>query len=53
VDQPLLMQHGVHIRKVLRGDLGEFIIIQIPVAQKFQAFSPKDNAHEKSHQSCD
>jgi ABC-type dipeptide/oligopeptide/nickel transport system permease component len=41
MDQPLLMQHGIYIRKLLRGDLGEPVITQIPVAQVFSSLFPK------------
>lgn len=40
LDQPLLVQYGIYIGKVLHGDLGKSIITQTPVLSEFAALFP-------------
>lgn len=40
LDQPVLVQYGIYIGKVLQGDLGKSIITQAPVLQEFGALFP-------------
>ncbi|MGQ0710692.1 MAG: ABC transporter permease subunit [Rhodoferax sp.] len=40
LDQPILVQYGIYINKVLHGDLGKSIITQAPVLQEFGALFP-------------
>ncbi|HET8747913.1 MAG TPA: ABC transporter permease subunit [Ramlibacter sp.] len=39
-DQPVLVQYGVYIARVLKGDLGKSIITQAPVLSEFGALFP-------------
>jgi dipeptide transport system permease protein len=39
-DQPVLVQYGVYIARVLKGDLGKSIITQEPVIREFGALFP-------------
>jgi len=39
-DQPVLVQYGVYIGRVLKGDLGKSIITQAPVVSEFGALFP-------------
>jgi dipeptide transport system permease protein len=40
LDQPMLVQYGIYIGKVLQGDFGKSIITQAPVLQEFAALFP-------------
>jgi dipeptide transport system permease protein len=40
LDQPVLVQYGIYIGRVLRGDLGKSIITQEPVLREFAALFP-------------
>ncbi len=40
LDQPILVQYGIYINKVLHGDLGKSIITQTPVLEEFGALFP-------------
>ena len=40
LDQPVLVQYGIYISKVLQGDLGKSIITQTPVLEEFMALFP-------------
>src|SRR5674476_408468 len=40
LDRPLLVQYGIYIGRVLRGDLGTFIITHEPVLHEFLALFP-------------
>jgi dipeptide transport system permease protein len=40
LDQPVIMQYGIYIGKVLHGDLGKSIITQAPVLSEFGALFP-------------
>jgi dipeptide transport system permease protein len=40
LDQPVLVQYGIYIGRVLRGDLGKSIITQEPVIREFLALFP-------------
>ncbi|MDZ7937277.1 MAG: ABC transporter permease subunit [Rhodoferax sp.] len=40
LDQPVLVQYGIYIGKVLQGDFGKSIITQAPVLQEFAALFP-------------
>ena len=40
LDQPILVQYGIYIGKVLHGDLGKSIITQAPVLSEFGALFP-------------
>lgn len=40
LDQPVLVQYGIYIGKVLQGDLGKSVITQAPVLQEFAALFP-------------
>ena len=40
LDQPLLVQYGRYIAKVLQGDLGKSLITQVPVLEEFAALFP-------------
>src|SRR4051794_5712125 len=40
LDQPVLVQYGIYIGRVLHGDLGKSIITQAPVLQEFAALFP-------------
>ena len=40
LDQPLFVQYGIYIGKVLQGDLGKSIITQAPVLQEFLSLFP-------------
>jgi dipeptide transport system permease protein len=39
-DEPVLVQYGIYIARVLHGDLGKSIITQAPVIQEFGALFP-------------
>jgi len=39
-DQPVLVQYGIYIARVLKGDLGKSIITQEPVIREFAALFP-------------
>jgi dipeptide transport system permease protein len=39
-DRPVLVQYGIYIARVLRGDLGKSIITQEPVIREFAALFP-------------
>jgi len=39
-DQPVLVQYGIYIGRVLKGDLGKSIITQEPVIREFAALFP-------------
>jgi dipeptide transport system permease protein len=40
LDQPILVQYGIYIGKVLQGDFGKSLITQAPVLQEFAALFP-------------
>jgi dipeptide transport system permease protein len=40
LDRPVLVQYGIYIAKVLKGDLGKSIITQEPVIREFAALFP-------------
>jgi dipeptide transport system permease protein len=40
LDQPMLVQYGIYIGKVLQGDFGKSLITQAPVLQEFAALFP-------------
>ncbi|MCG2595702.1 ABC transporter permease subunit [Ramlibacter sp. XY19] len=40
LDRPVLVQYGIYIAKVLKGDLGKSIITQEPVMREFLALFP-------------
>ena len=40
LDQPVIVQYGIYIGKVLHGDLGKSIITQAPVLSEFTALFP-------------
>ena len=40
LDQPVIVQYGIYISKVLQGDLGKSIITQAPVLEEFTALFP-------------
>src|SRR6185369_7065106 len=40
LDQPMLVQYGVYIGRVLKGDLGKSMITQEPVIHEFAALFP-------------
>ena len=40
LDQPVLVQYGIYIGRVLRGDLGKSIVTQEPVLREFMALFP-------------
>src|SRR6185369_9383059 len=40
LDQPILVQYGIYIGRLLHGDLGKSIITQTPVAHEFLALFP-------------
>jgi dipeptide transport system permease protein len=40
LDQPVMVQYGIYIKKVLQGDLGRSIITQAPVLDEFSALFP-------------
>ncbi len=40
LDQPVIVQYGIYIGKVLHGDLGKSIITQAPVLSEFAALFP-------------
>lgn len=40
LDQPIMVQYGIYINKVLHGDLGKSIITQAPVLEEFAALFP-------------
>ena len=40
LDQPIFVQYGIYIGRVLQGDLGKSIITQEPVLQEFLALFP-------------
>jgi dipeptide transport system permease protein len=40
LDQPVLVQYGIYIGRVLRGDLGKSIVTSAPVIQEFAALFP-------------
>ena len=40
LDQPVMVQYGIYIKKVLQGDLGHSIITQAPVLEEFAALFP-------------
>jgi dipeptide transport system permease protein len=40
LDQPVLVQYGIYIGRVLKGDLGKSIITQAPVIQEFASLFP-------------
>lgn len=40
LDQPVMVQYGIYIGKVLKGDLGKSIITQEPVLREFAALFP-------------
>ena len=40
LDQPVFVQYGIYIAKVLKGDLGKSIITQEPVIREFAALFP-------------
>ena len=40
LDQPVLVQYGIYIKRVLQGDLGKSIITQTPVIDEFLALFP-------------
>jgi dipeptide transport system permease protein len=40
LDQPVLVQYGIYIGKVLQGDFGKSLITQAPVLQEFAALFP-------------
>ena len=40
LDQPVMVQYGIYIGKVLKGDLGKSIITQEPVLSEFAALFP-------------
>src|SRR3954453_17924345 len=39
-DQPVLVQYGIYIARLLKGDLGKSIITQEPVIREFAALFP-------------
>lgn len=39
-DQPILVQYGIYIGRVLQGDLGKSLITQAPVSSEFAALFP-------------
>ena len=40
LDQPVIVQYGIYIAKVLQGDLGKSVITQTPVLTEFAALFP-------------
>jgi len=40
LDQPVLVQYGIYIGRVLQGDLGKSMITQAPVLEEFKALFP-------------
>jgi dipeptide transport system permease protein len=40
LDQPVLVQYGIYIGRVLRGDLGKSIVTSAPVIEEFAALFP-------------
>lgn len=40
LDQPVLVQYGIYIGRVLKGDLGKSIVTQEPVLREFMALFP-------------
>lgn len=40
LDQPVLVQYGIYIGRVLRGDLGKSIVTQEPVLREFMTLFP-------------
>ena len=40
LDQPILVQYGIYIGRVLRGDLGKSLVTQEPVLREFMALFP-------------
>ncbi len=40
LDQPVIMQYGIYIGRVLQGDLGKSMITQVPVLREFLALFP-------------
>ena len=40
LDQPIMIQYGTYIGRVLRGDLGKSIVTQAPVLEEFKALFP-------------
>lgn len=40
LDQPVLVQYGIYIGRVLRGDLGKSIVTSAPVVEEFAALFP-------------
>lgn len=40
LDQPVIVQYGIYIGRVLQGDLGKSMITQVPVLREFLALFP-------------
>src|SRR5687767_6321122 len=40
LDQPVIVQYGIYIGRVLQGDLGKSMITQEPVVSEFAALFP-------------
>src|SRR6267154_6183770 len=40
LDQPMFVQYGIYIGRVLHGDLGKSLITQAPVLDEFRALFP-------------
>ena len=52
LDQPVLVQYGIYIGRVLHGDLGRSMITHEPVAQRVPLAVPGDDRARDSARSC-